>query len=191
MNDLNRPTEERLGWLYLPCLHSSVLQTAHQVCTTLYTEISIQMRSQTIWTKTTWRFKLRLVWLKQLWIFNCLWATPPIHECLAEPEDTVLEDEGSCFLHIHPTICSEHQEEQGLLMTFSSDSLSLANPKGITRLPKATSNMFIMVWHFFSGKRHDCHDPPKLTIINLNTTPSFGISFKSYEMINKIPTFTL
>lgn len=105
---------------------------------TLYTEISILMGSQTIWTQTIWRLDLRLVWLKQLWIFNCLWATPySIYECLAKPEDTVLEDKGSCFLHIHPRICSEHQKEQGLLMTFSSDSVSLANPKGITKLPKA------------------------------------------------------
>lgn len=30
MNDLNRPTEERLEWVYLPSLQSFVLQTAHQ-----------------------------------------------------------------------------------------------------------------------------------------------------------------
>lgn len=160
---------------------------------TLYTEISILMRSQTIWTQTIWRLDLRLVWLKQLWIFNCLWATPySIYECLAKPEDTVLEDKGSCFLHIHPRICSEHQKEQGLLMTFSSDSVSLANPKGITKLPKAklaTCSLWFDI--FFSGKRLGCHNPPKLTIIKLDTTPSFGISFKSCEMINQIPTFTL
>lgn len=68
-----------------------------------------------------------------------------------------------------------------------------SQPKGNHKAPKSkTSYMFIMVWHFFFQERGlGCHNPPKLTIIKLDTTPSFGISFKSCEMINQIPTFTL